>query len=37
LKAIGEQKGEVRQDKEGMDSAWHFGKNVATLVKKLKD
>ncbi len=34
--AIGWNKGEVREDEEGMAIAWHFGKNVANLVKKLK-
>lgn len=34
--AIGRKPGEVRDDKEGMDVAWHFGENVANLVKKLK-
>ncbi|MFC1942025.1 flavodoxin family protein [Chloroflexota bacterium] len=34
--AIGREKGEVEGDEEGMATAWHFGKNVANLVKKLK-
>ncbi len=34
--AFGRQKGEVTEDKEGMNTAWNFGKNVAFLVKKLK-
>jgi multimeric flavodoxin WrbA len=34
--AIGWKRGDVRGDEEGMDIAWHFGKNVANLVKKLK-
>jgi len=34
--AIGREKGEVKQDEEGMMTAWNFGKNVADLVKKLK-
>jgi len=34
--AIGWEKGEVKQDEEGMRTAWNFGKNVANLVKKLK-
>jgi multimeric flavodoxin WrbA len=34
--AIGREKGEVKDDEEGLDTAWHFGKNVAFLVKKLK-
>ena len=34
--AFGREKGEVEKDEEGMRTAWNFGKNVATLVKKLK-
>lgn len=34
--AFGREKGEVQKDEEGMKIAWHFGKNVAKLVKKLK-
>ncbi len=34
--AFGREKGEVEQDEEGLNIAWHFGKNVANLVKKLK-
>jgi multimeric flavodoxin WrbA len=34
--AVGWDKGEVRQDEEGMATAWNFGKNVANLVKKLR-
>ena len=34
--AIGREKGEVSGDEEGMRTAWNFGKNVASLVKKLK-
>lgn len=34
--AIGRDKGEVRQDQEGLTTAWNFGKNIAFLVKKLK-
>jgi multimeric flavodoxin WrbA len=34
--AFGREKGEVKGDDEGMNTAWHFGKNVAALVKKLK-
>jgi multimeric flavodoxin WrbA len=34
--AFGREKGEVRQDEEGMTTAWNFGKNIAFLVKKLK-
>jgi multimeric flavodoxin WrbA len=33
---IGWERGDVRGDEEGMDIAWHFGKNIASLVKKLK-
>lgn len=32
----GREKGEVQGDEEGLATAWHFGKNVASLVKKLK-
>jgi multimeric flavodoxin WrbA len=34
--AIGREKGEVEGDEEGMRTAWNFGKNVGSLVKKLK-
>ncbi len=34
--AIGRDKGEVRNDEEGLETAWNFGKNVADLVKKLR-
>jgi len=34
--AIGREKGEVLQDKEGLQTAWNFGKNIAFLAKKLK-
>ncbi|MFC1860327.1 flavodoxin family protein [Chloroflexota bacterium] len=34
--AFGREKGEVNEDKEGLEIAWNFGKNVAFLVKKLK-
>jgi len=34
--AIGEEKGEVLSDEEGLKTAWNFGKNTAFLVKKLK-
>ncbi|MFH1651166.1 MAG: flavodoxin family protein [Chloroflexota bacterium] len=34
--AVGREKGEVRKDTEGMETAWNFGKNVAFLVKKLQ-
>ncbi|MFH1032285.1 MAG: flavodoxin family protein [Chloroflexota bacterium] len=33
--AFGLEKGKVKEDKEGMETAWNFGKNVAFLVKKL--
>jgi multimeric flavodoxin WrbA len=35
--AIGREKGDVEQDKEGLNTAWNFGKNVALLVKKLSN
>lgn len=34
--AFGREKGEVQEDKEGLRTAWNFGKNIALLVKKLK-
>ena len=34
--AFGRAKGEVKDDEEGMNTAWNFGKNVAALVKKLR-
>jgi multimeric flavodoxin WrbA len=34
--AFGREPGQVREDEEGMATAWNFGKNVASLVKKLK-
>jgi multimeric flavodoxin WrbA len=34
--AFGREKGEVEKDEEGMRTAWNFGKNVASVVKKLK-
>jgi len=34
--AFGERKGDVAGDKEGLEIAWNFGKNVALLVKKLR-
>ncbi len=34
--AFGGEKGEVRQDEEGLTTARNFGKNIALLVKKLK-
>jgi len=33
--AFGRGKGEVTNDEEGMKTAWHFGKNMALVVKKL--
>ena len=33
--AFGKNEGDVESDEEGMKTAWHFGKNVADLVKKL--
>ena len=33
---IGKDKGEVRDDEEGLETAWNFGKNVAALMKKLR-
>jgi multimeric flavodoxin WrbA len=35
--AIGQKKGEVEQDEEGLRTAWNFGKNMAFLIKKLSD
>lgn len=34
--AFGKDKGEVAQDKEGLDTIWNFGKNVASLVKAVR-
>ena len=34
--AFGHGKGEVTKDKEGLETVWNFGKNVALLVKKLR-
>ena len=34
--AFGREKGEVREDEEGLATAWNFGKNIALLMKKLK-
>ena len=34
--AIALERDEVLKDEEGMRTAWNFGKNVATLVKKLR-
>ena len=35
--AFGREKGEVSEDEEGLRTAWNFGKNIAFLVKKLKN
>ncbi len=35
--AFGREKGEVEGDEEGLRTAWNFGKNIALLVKKLKN
>jgi multimeric flavodoxin WrbA len=35
--AFGREKGEVTKDEEGMNVIWNFGKNVALLLKKLKN
>ena len=34
--AFGNKKGEVRRDKQGLETAWNFGKNIAFLVKRVK-
>lgn len=34
--SFGREKGEVNSDKEGLETARNFGKNIAHLVKKLK-
>ncbi len=34
--AFGMEKGDVKEDEEGLATAWNFGKNIAFLVKKLK-
>jgi len=34
--AFGREKGEVAKDEEGLNIAWHFGKNVAIVAKKLR-
>ena len=33
--AFGMNEGDVESDEEGLKTAWHFGKNVADLVKRL--
>ncbi|MEJ2739830.1 MAG: flavodoxin family protein [Dehalococcoidia bacterium] len=35
--ATGREKGEVALDDEGLKAAWNFGKNVAFLIKKLRN
>ncbi|HJX03293.1 MAG TPA: flavodoxin family protein [Dehalococcoidia bacterium] len=35
--ATGREKGEVTGDEEGMQTAWNFGKNLAWVLKKLKN
>jgi multimeric flavodoxin WrbA len=35
--AVGWERGEVRRDEEGLRTAWDFGKNVASLVKRLRE
>jgi len=35
--AFGREKGDVENDREGMDTAWQFGKNIAFLLKKLNE
>ena len=34
--AFGRTKGEVSEDKEGLDTAWSFGKNLAQLMKAVR-
>ncbi len=34
--AFGHEKGGVKEDEEGLRTAWNFGKNIAFLVKKLR-
>jgi len=33
--AFGREKGDVNDDAEGLNTAWNFGKNVASLVKRM--
>ncbi len=33
--AFGGEKGQFREDEEGLRAAWNFGKNMAHLLKKL--
>jgi multimeric flavodoxin WrbA len=35
--AFGREKGDVLKDEEGMNTAWTMGKNVAKVIKKLRD
>jgi multimeric flavodoxin WrbA len=35
--AIGREPGEVEKDEEGLRTVWNFGKNVARVVRKLKE
>ena len=34
--AFGHKKGEVKEDEEGLTTAWNFGKNIALLAKSLR-
>ena len=34
--AFGREKGEVEKDEEGLRTVWNFGKNVASVAKKLR-
>jgi multimeric flavodoxin WrbA len=34
--AFGKEKGDVTSDEEGMETAWNFGKNIASTLQKLK-
>jgi multimeric flavodoxin WrbA len=34
--AFGREPGDVEKDEEGLNIAWHFGKNVARVAKKLR-
>jgi multimeric flavodoxin WrbA len=35
--AFGKEKGEVTQDKEGLQTAWTFGKNLASILNKTRN
>ena len=35
--AIGREKGDVTSDEEGLKTAWNFGKNMAFIMKKLRN